>query len=98
MGYGLNDLIKDIPGKIDKIADAANKKKAREEAEELKKARGEPQKKITLGAPPPAKAFNTEIKKKPAAYGQESLDKIQKALADIEEAQKARPSYKSPAR
>jgi hypothetical protein len=99
MGYGMNDLIKDMSGKIDKMAEAANKKKAREDADELKKARGEPQNKITLGVPPPAKPFNTETKKKPAVpYGQESLDKIQKALADIEAAQKAKPSYKTPAR
>lgn len=103
MGYGMNDLIKGMSGNIDKIAEAANKKKAQEEAEELKKLR-EPPKKITLGDTPAkvadkklATGFNGSVKKK-AEYGQESLDKIQKALAEIEEAQNAKRTYKSPAR
>lgn len=97
MGYGMNDLIKDMSGKIDKMAEAANKKKAREEAEELKKLR-EPPKKITLGEAPVKKPFNADAKKKPAVEGQETLDRIAKIKAEIEEAQRAKPTYKSPAR
>jgi len=100
MGYGINDLIKGMSGNIDKIAEAANKKKAREEAEELRKLR-EPPKKITLGEAPvkkPATDFNGDVKKKPQVQGQETLDRIQKIQAEIAEAQRAKPSYKSPAR
>jgi hypothetical protein len=100
MGYGMNDLIKGMSGNIDKIAEAANKKKAREEAEELRKLR-EPTKKITLGDAPvkkPATGFNTDAKKKPPVQGQETLDRIQKIQAEIAEAHSAKPTYKPPAR
>jgi hypothetical protein len=100
MGYGINDLIKGMSGNIDKIAEAANKKKAQEEADEMKKLR-EPPKKITLVDAPvkkPAPGFNNAATKKPPVQGQETLDRIQKIQAEIEEAQRAKPSYKTPAR